>query len=124
MLVFQFYKKLYFHSVPTISGFLSETRCEVGEEVVIKAKVGGYPPPTLVWYHDGKQVMTDYATELDENGGLTFPSVEAKHAGENTQCTHTLYNARTKCPCLLSCVDLKKYLCYVQESCTVYASLI
>ncbi len=51
---------------------------------MIKAKVRGHPPPTLTWYHDGKQVMTDYATELDENGGLTFPSVETKHAGENT----------------------------------------
>ena len=61
--------------------------------MVIKAKVRGHPPPTLTWYHDGKQVMTDYATELDENGGLTFPSVEAKHAGENTQCTHTLCRA-------------------------------
>ncbi len=52
--------------------------------MVIRAKVGGHPPPTLTWYHDGKQVMTDYATELDEHGGLTFLNVETKHAGENT----------------------------------------
>ena len=52
--------------------------------MVIKAKVGGHPQPTLVWYHDGKQVKTDYATEVNENGGLTFPSVETKHAGEYT----------------------------------------
>ncbi len=59
------------------------------EEVVIRAKVGGHPPPTLTWYYDGKPVTTDYTTELDEDGGLTFSSVEAKHAGEHTQtCIH------------------------------------
>ena len=52
-----------------------------GEEVYLRVKVGGHPPPTLTWYHDGKEVTPDYATELDDDGGVTFPSVEAKHAG-------------------------------------------
>ncbi len=60
--------------------------------MVIKAKVGGHPPPTLTWYHGGKQVMTTSATKLDKDKGLTFPSVEAKHAGENTQLLH-VYSA-------------------------------
>ncbi|XP_064386419.1 uncharacterized protein LOC135334961 isoform X2 [Halichondria panicea] len=66
---------------PTITGFSSESRANEGEEVVIKPKVGGHPPPSLTWYHDGRKVTTDYATELDQDGGLSFPSVEAKHAG-------------------------------------------
>ena len=61
--------------------FPSETRAVEGEEVYLKVKVGGHPPPTLTWYHDGKEVTPDYATELDDDGGVTFPSVEAKHAG-------------------------------------------
>ena len=53
-----------------------------GEEVYLRVKVGGHPPPSLTWYHDGRKVTADYATELDQDGGLSFPSVETKHAGE------------------------------------------
>ncbi|XP_064386420.1 receptor-type tyrosine-protein phosphatase kappa-like [Halichondria panicea] len=66
---------------PTITGFSSESRANEGEEVVIKPKVGGHPPPSLTWYHDGKKVTADYAKELDQDGGLSFPCVETKHAG-------------------------------------------
>ena len=70
-----------FFIAPTISGFPSETRAVEGEEVYLKVKVGGHPPPTLTWYHDGKEVTPDYATELDDDGGVRFLNVEAKHAG-------------------------------------------
>ena len=66
---------------PSVLEFPSETHTVEGEEVYLKVKVGGHPPPTLTWYHDGKKVTPDYATELDDDGGVTFPSVEAKHAG-------------------------------------------
>ncbi len=52
----------------------------------LRVKVGGHPPPSLTWYHDGRKVTADYATELDEDGGISFPSVEAKHAGEYSLC--------------------------------------
>ena len=67
---------------PTISGFPAETHATEGEEVYLKVKVGGVPPPTLTWYHNGTKVTSDYATELNDDGGITFPSVEAKHAGK------------------------------------------
>ncbi len=76
---------------PTITGFSSESRANEGEEVVIKPKVGGHPPPSLTWYHNGRKVTADYATELDQEGGLSFPSVEAKHAGESTGYTTRSY---------------------------------
>ena len=75
---------------PTITGFPSESRGNEGEEVVIKPKVGGHPPPSLTWYHDGREVTADYATELDQDGGLSFSSVETKHAGESTGYTQGL----------------------------------
>ncbi len=56
----------------------------------LRVKVGGHPPPSLTWYHDGRKVTADYATELDEDGGISFPSVEAKHAGEYMQFVHIL----------------------------------
>ncbi|XP_064386119.1 sushi, von Willebrand factor type A, EGF and pentraxin domain-containing protein 1-like isoform X4 [Halichondria panicea] len=66
---------------PTITGFPSESRANEGEEVVIKPKVEGHPPPSLTWHHDGRKVTADYAIELDQDSGISFPSVEMKHAG-------------------------------------------
>ena len=69
-------------SEPSIVEFPSDTHVTEGEEVYLRVKVGGHPPPSLTWYHDGRKVTADYATELDQDGGLSFPSVETKHAGE------------------------------------------
>ncbi|XP_064386164.1 uncharacterized protein LOC135334777 [Halichondria panicea] len=66
---------------PSIVEFPSDTHVTEGEEVYLRVKVGGHPPPSLTWYHDGRMVTADYATELDQDGGLSFPSVETKHAG-------------------------------------------
>ncbi|XP_064386168.1 uncharacterized protein LOC135334780 isoform X2 [Halichondria panicea] len=66
---------------PSIEEFPSDTHVTEGEEVYLRVKVGGHPPPSLTWYHDGRKVTADYATELDQDGGLSFPSVETKHAG-------------------------------------------
>ena len=69
-------------SEPSIVEFPSDTHVTEGEEVYLRVKVGGHPPPSLTWYHDGREVTADYATELDQDGGLSFPSVETKHGGE------------------------------------------
>ncbi|XP_064386156.1 uncharacterized protein LOC135334774 isoform X2 [Halichondria panicea] len=66
---------------PSIVEFPSDTHVTEGEEVYLRVKVGGHPPPSLTWYHDGRKVTADYATELYQDGGLSFPSVETKHAG-------------------------------------------
>ncbi|XP_064386166.1 uncharacterized protein LOC135334779 [Halichondria panicea] len=66
---------------PSIVEFPSDTHVTEGEEVYLRVKVGGHPPPSLTWYHDGREVTADYATELDQDGGISFPSVETKHAG-------------------------------------------
>ncbi len=51
--------------------------------------MGGHPPPSLTWYHDGRNVTADYATEVDQDGGLSFISVEAKHAGDYRLLVYT-----------------------------------
>ncbi|XP_064386173.1 uncharacterized protein LOC135334783 [Halichondria panicea] len=66
---------------PSIVEFPSDTHVTEGEEVYLRVKVGGHPPPSLTWYHDGRKVTADYATELDQDGGISFPCVETKHAG-------------------------------------------
>lgn len=45
-------------------------------------KVTGVPKPTIVWYHQGKQLERDYSIELGgEDGSLSIPSAEIRHAG-------------------------------------------
>ena len=66
----------------------------------LRVKVGGHPPPSLTWYHDGRKVTADYATELDQDDGLFFPCVEAKHAGEYMHCTCTGYYYTQGCMCI------------------------
>ena len=52
-----------------------------GEEVVFRVKVTGVPVPELMWYHNGEEVIADYAKELAEDGSLIMPSAEIKHSG-------------------------------------------
>ena len=70
-------------SEPSIDVFPSDTRATEGEEVYLKVKVSGHPPPTITWYHNGTVVTADYATGLDDDGGISFPCIETKHSGQS-----------------------------------------
>ena len=52
-----------------------------GERVDFKLKVLGFPPPSVLWYHNGCMVGPDYATEVSDDGGITLVSVEPNHQG-------------------------------------------
>ena len=54
--------------------------CE-GEQVTLKIKVSGMPKPTITWSTGGRMVEGGYATEIEQDGSLTFVSVELKHTG-------------------------------------------
>ena len=54
--------------------------CE-GEQVTLRIKVSGMPKPTITWSTSGKTVEGGYATEIEQDGSLTFVSVELKHTG-------------------------------------------
>ena len=43
--------------------------------------VRGYPQPSLTWYHDGTQVMSDYSMEIQHDGSLSINFSELKHSG-------------------------------------------
>ena len=53
----------------------------MGEGVLFQVKVTGSPPPKLVWYHNGEEVVPDYSREIMKDGSLTMPSVEVRHTG-------------------------------------------
>ena len=44
-------------------------------------KVSGHPKPTLLWYHEGKTVVSDYSLEVEGQGNLTIASSEPRHTG-------------------------------------------
>ena len=53
----------------------------MGEGVLFQVKLTGSPPPKLVWYHNGEEVVADYSREIIKDGSLTMPSVEVRHTG-------------------------------------------
>ena len=61
--------------------FPDNTHVVEGERVELQVRVAGTPETKLTWYHDGKEVVADYSTELAEDGTLTLPSAEARHRG-------------------------------------------
>jgi len=54
--------------------------CE-GEQVTLKIKVLGFPKPTVTWYNSGRVMEASYAIDIEQDGSLTFVSVELKHSG-------------------------------------------
>ena len=66
---------------PLIKEFPTDTIVREGETILFQVVVEGDPPPVLTWYFNGKEVASDYSTELREDGGMIIPSVEPRHAG-------------------------------------------
>ena len=53
-----------------------------GESVLLHVEVTGAPKPTLVWYFEGKELRPDYSIDVaEEDGSLSIPSAETRHAG-------------------------------------------
>ncbi len=59
----------------------ADTTAMEGEIVRVQPIVTGTPQPTVAWYYEGQLMASDYATELSEDGTLTFVCVETKHSG-------------------------------------------
>jgi len=54
--------------------------CE-GECVTMKVKVSGTPKPTITWFNNERKEESSYGTKVEQDGSLTFMSVELKHTG-------------------------------------------
>lgn len=56
-----------------------------GEALVLKCKVGGYPPPKALWYKDGVQLRNEAPYELTSGRAgdqkLTIPQSEEGDSG-------------------------------------------
>jgi len=68
-------------TAPVIEESREEIHACEGEQVTLNIKVSGIPKPTITWSNDGRKVERDYATEIEQDGSLTFASVELKHTG-------------------------------------------
>ena len=66
---------------PVIEEFPSNVTTEEGREILFKVKVKETPKLSFNWYHDGEQVVEDYAHELQTDGSLFLVNVEEKHKG-------------------------------------------
>ena len=52
-----------------------------GEGVSFKVVVRGDPEPTLTWYHEGNELISDYSLEIQLDGTLVIASAEFRHSG-------------------------------------------
>ena len=52
-----------------------------GEGVSFKVVVRGDPEPTLTWYHEGNELISDYSLEIQLDGTLVIASTEFRHNG-------------------------------------------
>ena len=66
---------------PVIMDFSSNKHLTEGESITFKTAVSGNPEPTLIWYHEGIELKSDYAVEIQPSGVLSIASAELKHSG-------------------------------------------
>ncbi len=66
---------------PHIEEFPENTTAIEGEEVIFKVVVSGKPTPTLTWKSAGKELFSNYAMIVGDDGTLTFPSSEMDQSG-------------------------------------------
>ena len=66
---------------PEIEDFPMDRVLVEGEGVSFKVAVRGDPEPTLTWYHEGKELTSDYSLEIQPDGTLVIASAELRHNG-------------------------------------------
>jgi len=66
---------------PVIEEYKGEVHACEGEQVTLKIKVQGFPKPTITWSNSGRVIEASYAIDIEQDGSLTFVSVELKHSG-------------------------------------------
>lgn len=79
-LFLQLYNAIVFE--PVIEIFPDNMLACLGEYVIMYVSVHGNPPPKLTWYHNNQNIYNDSTIEINEDGTLSIPSMEAKHVGE------------------------------------------
>ena len=68
-------------TAPVIEEYKGEVHACEGEQVTLKIKVLGFPKPTITWSNSGRIIEASYAIDIEQDGSLTFVSVELKHNG-------------------------------------------
>ena len=71
-------------TAPTIEEYKEVIHACEGEQVTLKIKVLGFPKPTITWYNSGRVTEASYAIDIEQDGSLTFVSVEFKHSAVPT----------------------------------------
>lgn len=66
---------------PSIKNFPIDYDVVVGEEVVFNVRISGYPRPSVTWYRNGINVITDESFTFGEDGHLIIHMAQVGHAG-------------------------------------------
>eukprot|EP00731_Ephydatia_muelleri_P037068 Em0390g1a len=66
---------------PSIKNFPIDYDVVEGEEVVFNVRISGYPRPSVTWYRNGINVITDESFTFGEDGHLIIHMAQVGHAG-------------------------------------------
>ncbi|XP_072488821.1 hemicentin-2 isoform X7 [Notamacropus eugenii] len=74
---------LFYTEPPSVSALRRVVRAPVGEEAVLECKASGVPPPRVIWYRGGLEMIL--APEVAHTGILRIQEVQERDAG-NYMC--------------------------------------
>uniref|UniRef100_A0A8C0DZX9 Hemicentin-2 n=1 Tax=Balaenoptera musculus TaxID=9771 RepID=A0A8C0DZX9_BALMU len=73
---------LYYADPPSVSAMNAVVLAAVGEEVVLACEASGVPPPRVIWYREGLEMIL--ASEGSSSGMLRIPVARERDAGVYT----------------------------------------
>nr|KAF6314649.1 hemicentin 2 [Myotis myotis] len=73
---------LYHTDPPSVSAVSAVVLAAVGQEAVLACEVSGVPPPRLIWYREGLEMIL--APEDSSSGALRIPVAQERDAGVYT----------------------------------------
>ena len=97
-------------AVPKISETLKDTTTEEGKSAKLTLKCSGLPEPTVQWFKDGAQVMTDARIKIfkdaaNETYSLTVDKCTAQDQGSyQVKMTNALGEVSASCTLNVDCM--------------------
>ncbi|XP_046530474.1 hemicentin-2 isoform X1 [Equus quagga] len=73
---------LYYTDAPSVSAVNAVVLAAVGEEALLACEASGVPPPRVIWYRGGLEMIL--AAKTSSSGTLRIPAVQERDAGVYT----------------------------------------
>ena len=102
---------IFFSAAPKITETLKDVTTEEGKSAKLTLKCSGLPEPTVQWFKDGAQVMTDARVKILKDSAnasycLTVDKCTAQDQGSyEVKVTNALGETSAKCTLNVDCIS-------------------